>query len=99
MSFEDVNTKELRVAELSRFYQTTTLLQHIVCSPSTLFQLLLQCNRCKSWQGGWGKGQGKSKTGMKSLIIKVAGYLAMGGTLDGDQMLSTSAWQVKTNLV
>ena len=33
VSFEDVNQKELRVAELSRFDQTTMLLQHIVDPP------------------------------------------------------------------
>ena len=26
--------------------------------------------------------------------MQVASYLAMGGTLDGDQLLSPSAWQV-----
>ena len=34
VSFEDVNQKELRVAELSRFFeQTTMILQHIVDPP------------------------------------------------------------------
>ena len=28
-------------------------------------------------------------------LLQVAAYLAMGGTLDGDQLLSTSAWEVQ----
>ena len=29
------------------------------------------------------------------MLLQVAAYLAVGGTLDGDQLLSTSAWQVQ----
>ena len=89
VSFEDVNQKELKMAELSRC-SIRSLINKVVWS---LLQLLCHCNRGKSWQGE----ECKSKADQVKIfnLAQLAAYLAMGGTLDGDRLLSTSGWQVQ----
>ena len=85
VTFQDANLRNRRQAELSRFQNSY---KSDLCS--TLLQLLSERN---SFKPGQGDSQAFGKSGKEDLV-QVASYLAMGGTLDGDQLLSPSAWQV-----
>ena len=70
VTFQDVNNKEFRQLELSRYFDPM--------APPTL----QPCCSC-------------SVNATAASLGKVAAYLSMGGTLDGDKLLSASAWQVQ----
>ena len=88
VSFEDVNEKEHRLAELSRFVDQIRLHQHfdLVAAPLLMQQLPVLAR----WVS-----ESQKQLSRSLILLQVAAYLAVGGTLDGDQLLSTSAWQVQ----